>query len=90
MLALLLVTGQVLVKWGWGGFGAWLHICEIWVDRGDGKGFVFLTIDTTPNYTDTLPLPTVNTEWKYKAIYRDGETQFGLWSEVVSIAVQKA
>ena len=90
VLALLLVSGEVLIKWGWGGYRAWLKSCEIWVDRGDGKGFVFLTIDTTPNYTDTMALPAQNTEWKYKAIYRDGEAQFGLWSEVVSLAVQKA
>ena len=43
-----LVSGQVFVKWGWGGNRAWLDSCEILVDRGDGKGFVFLTIDTTP------------------------------------------
>ena len=27
------------------------------VPRGDGKGRVFLTFDTTPNYTDTFPSP---------------------------------
>jgi hypothetical protein len=30
---------------------------EIWVDRNDGNGFVFLTINTEPNTTDTTPLP---------------------------------
>ena len=27
------------------------------VDRGDGKGYVLLTVDTTPNYVDTQPFP---------------------------------
>ena len=83
-----LVSGQVLVKWGWGGNRAWLDSCEIQVDRGDGKGFTLLTIDTTPNYTDTQPLPAGQSAvWKYKAIYRQGDARVGQWSETVSIAV---
>ena len=39
--------------WGWGGYAAFLDICEIEVDRSDNKGFVMLTVDITPNYTDT-------------------------------------
>jgi hypothetical protein len=46
--------GQVLVNWGWQGYGAFLDQCELQVDRGDGKGFVLLAIDTTPA-TSTLP-----------------------------------
>ncbi len=53
----------------------------------DGKGFVFLTYDTTPNYTDTHPLPATPTKWKYRAIYRVGDAQVGLWSAEVGIAV---
>lgn len=43
---------------------------EIQVDRG--TGFVFLAIDTIPNYTDTAPMPAAGQSvfWKYKAIYR--------------------
>ena len=44
--------GQVAVGWGWGGYVAFLDICEIEVDRSDSKGFVMLTFDTTPNYTE--------------------------------------
>jgi hypothetical protein len=81
--------GQVLVKWGWGGNSAWLDSCEIQVDRGDAKGFTLLTIDTTPNYTDTQPLPPAGQSalWKYKAIYRQGDARVGQWSDVVSLPV---
>ena len=78
---------EVDLKWGWQGNRAWLDACEIWVDRGDGKGFVLLTIDTTPNYTDTQPFPMTKTAWSYKAIYRVADKQVGLWSQTVSVAV---
>ncbi len=87
LLSVFLVGGHVLVKWGWGGNGPYLDSCEFWVDRGDGKGFGFLTIDTTPNYTDTQPLPATPAKWAYKAIYRVGEAQVGLWSLPVSLPV---
>jgi len=78
---------QVFIKWGWGGYTDWLDSCELQVDRNDGKGFVFLSIDTTPGYTDTQPFPAAHTVWTYRAIYRVGEGQVGLWSQPVSIAV---
>ncbi len=49
--------GTVKIGWGWGGHSASLDACEIEVDRADGKGSVFLTIDTTPNYEDTAAPP---------------------------------
>ena len=78
---------QVIVKWGWGGNSAWLDACEIWVDRGDGKGWVLLTIDTTPGYTDTQPFPANSVKWSYKATYRLNDVQVGLWSQIVSVTV---
>lgn len=87
VLSLVIINGQVLVKWTWGGYVAFLSSCEIWVDRGDGKGFVFLTIDTTPGYTDTQAFPAALTKWIYKAIYHMDEQQAGLWSQPVSITV---
>ena len=57
------------------------------MDRNDGKGFVFLAIDTTPGYTDTQPLPAVPAIWIYRAIYRVGDHQVGLWSNPVSLPV---
>jgi hypothetical protein len=78
---------QVFIKWGWGGFSAFLDACEIWVDRGDGKGFVFLTIDPTPGYTDTQPFPAASVKWTYKATYRLDDKQVGLWSQTTSVTV---
>ncbi len=79
--------GEVQVRWGWGGYAQFLDICEIQVDRGDGKGWVMLTFDTTPNYTDSTPLPATPTKWSYQAIYRVGDSRVGQWSNPVSIAV---
>jgi len=61
---------------------------EILVDRGDGHGFVLLTISVSPPTTDNSPLPALGTSaiWKYKAIYHRGDNQAGDWSDVVSIA----
>ena len=87
VLTLVISGNQVFVKWNWGGYSGFLGSCEIWVDRGDGKGFVFLTIDTTPGYNDTQAFPTARTVWTYRAIYRVGEQQVGLWSQSVSTAV---
>lgn len=78
---------RVEVGWGWGGNGAYLDLCEIQVDRGDGKGFVLLTYDTTPGYVDTMPFPAAPTKWTYKAIYRVGDHQVGQWSKPVSVTV---
>jgi hypothetical protein len=78
---------EVDLKWGWQGLSAWLDSCEIQVDRGDGKGFVLLTIDTTPNYTDTQPFPAAKAIWTYRAIYRVNDAQVGLWSQTVSVTV---
>lgn len=55
----------------------------------DGQQFVFLAIDTYPNYTDTQSLPEQNTSaiWYYKAIYRYHDTVVGQWSDVVKVTV---
>ncbi len=62
---------------------------EILEDRGDGKGFVLLTISSSPPTTDNTPLPPAGTSavWKYKAIYHRGDDQVGHWSDVLSIAL---
>jgi len=83
-----IVGGQVVIKWTWGGYAAWLDCCEIQVDRGDGKGFVLLTMDTTPGYTDTQPFPAARTVWTYRAIYQVNDARVGVWSQSVSLAVQ--
>ena len=77
----------MLIGWGWGGNSAFLDLLEIQVDRGDAKGWVFLTYDTTPNYTDTAPFPAAPVKWKYRAIYRVADAQVGVWSNAVEITV---
>jgi hypothetical protein len=78
---------HVTVKWNWGGYSAYLDICELQVDRGDGKGFGLLAFDTTPGYTDTQAFPATPAIWTYRAIYRVGDNQVGLWSLPVSVTV---
>ena len=78
---------SVDVGWGWGGNSAFLDMIELQVDRGDGKGYVMLAYDTTPNYTDTAPFPATPAKWTYRGIYRVGDKQVGLWSKPVSVTV---
>jgi hypothetical protein len=83
-----LISGnRVEVDWGWQGNSAFLDLCELQVDRGDGKGFALLAYDTTPGYVDTAPFPATPTKWTYKAIYRVGDAQTGQWSNPVSLIV---
>ncbi len=86
VLTLKLVGGRVEVGWGWQGFSAFLDLCEIEADRGTG-GWALLTYDSTPDYTDTTPLPATAAKWKYRAIYRVGDARVGVWSAEASIAV---
>ena len=82
------VTGDhVAIKLGWQGQSAFLDLLEIQVDRADTKGYVLLTFDTTPGYTDTTPLPATAARWKYRAIYRVADARVGVWSDEVSITV---
>jgi len=81
-----LIPTGVEVLWTWGGFGEFLDMCEIQVDR-DGTGYKFLATDTTPGYLDTFPRPAVLTKWKYRLIYRVGDDQVGQWSAEKSVAV---
>lgn len=87
LLDAMVTGGAVKLGWGWGGHSAYLDMCELQVDRGDGKGFVVLAFDTTPNYTDTFPLPATPTKWKYRAIYRVNDAPIGQWSAEVSVNV---
>lgn len=84
-LTLTLQAGHPEISWRKQGMDS----LELWVDRGDGKGFAFLAVDTVPDYTDTatLPAPGGSAVWKYKSIYREADTQVGQWSDVASITV---
>lgn len=86
-LSLSISGGQVNVAWGWQGYSAFLDQCELQVDRGDGKGFVLLAIDTTPNYTDTQLFPAAPVKWSYQAIYRAADDRVGQWSAPFSTTV---
>jgi hypothetical protein len=50
-----------------------MDVVEIFVDRGDGKGFVFLAVDTVPDYTDTLTRPLVKAPSGNTTIYHQGD-----------------
>ena len=78
--------GHPEVVWTKGPFDS----LEIWVDRG--AGFVFLAMDSHPNYLDNTPLPAVGTGevWKYKSIYRLKDERTGQWSSEFSISVTSA
>jgi len=76
---------SIIINWVKQGMDA----LELWVDRGDGKGFVFLAIDSILDYTDTAAMPPAGQSalWKYKGIYIQADQRVGQWSDVVSIPV---
>ncbi|HCI52192.1 MAG TPA: hypothetical protein DE312_02480 [Gallionella sp.] len=76
-------AGHPVIAWTKGKASA----IEIHVDRGDGNGFTFFTINTEPDTIDDNPLPAAGAgvNWQYKAIYRLHDAQVGQWSDVVSI-----
>ena len=85
VLYLTLTAGHPHVGWAKQGMDS----LELQVDRGDGKGFVPLTITTNTDYADNSPLPAAGTSavWKYKAVYRLNDAQVGQWSDVATIGV---
>jgi len=64
---------------------------DIYVDRNDGAGLVFLARDTHPDYTDTTPIPagTEAVAWDYKCIYVIDDSHVGKYSNVLRVAVGK-
>jgi hypothetical protein len=62
---------------------------KILVDRHDGKGEVFLAIDTQPNYIDTVkPAAGATAVYTYRGIYLLGDEEFGQWSQPFEITVR--
>lgn len=62
---------------------------KIMVDRGDGRGEIFLAIDTQPNYLDTVkPAAGTTAVYTYRAIYLLGDEEFGQWSQPFEITVR--
>jgi hypothetical protein len=64
---------------------------DIYVDRKDGMGFVYLANDSQPDYLDTFPVPAGITSvvWDYKAIYKIGDEQVGKFSEPIQVTVTR-
>ncbi len=58
------------------------------VNRGKGQGFVLLATDTSPNYTDTQPLPSTPAKWTYRGMYYVGDQPVGQWSDETSLNVE--
>jgi hypothetical protein len=84
-LKVVLSTGQPLIIWTKGATDG----LEIWVDRNDGKGSVYLARNSDPDYLDrsALPAPDQSAVWVYKAIYLSGDQRVGQWSDLASVAV---
>ncbi|HEY4788738.1 MAG TPA: hypothetical protein VIH57_21955 [Bacteroidales bacterium] len=76
-------AGRPVLKWTKGHSTA----VDLYVDRGDGKGFAFLATATVPHYTDMCELPASVAQWHYKAIYKVGDEQTGEFSDIVSVMV---
>lgn len=67
---------------------------RIEVDRGGtggsgSSGWVFLALDTQPNYIDTvMPAPGTVAVFKYRAIYVLDDQPYGQWSQVLEMTVR--
>lgn len=62
---------------------------KLFVDRNDGKGFVYLWRITGTVYTDKQELPAGQNSavWKYKAIYVVNDIEVGFYSDEMSVVV---
>jgi len=85
VLKMTLVAGRPRAGWKKQGMSA----LEIHVMR-DNVSYVFLAIDTTPDYEDTFALPAAGQSavWKYKGIYLLKDVRVGQWSDEVSVTVR--
>ena len=80
-------AGRPLIIWTKGPADA----LDIYVDRQDGAGFVFLATDTKPDYLDTVDHPegVDSAVYDYKAIYRIDDEQVGQFSDPIRVTVTK-
>jgi len=80
-------VGRPLIIWSKGPADS----IDIYVDRKDGLGFVYLANDSQPDYLDTFPVPAGVTTavWDYKAVYKIGNDQVGQLSEAISVTVTR-
>jgi hypothetical protein len=87
LLNVKLHAGKPVVEWKKGHADS----IDLYVNRGDGRGYVYLANDMSPHYTDEFPLPADSKmlEWRYKGIYRIKDEQVGMFSDEVGILVKK-
>jgi hypothetical protein len=80
-------VGRPHIKWTKGQADA----TDLYVDRNDGLGFVFLGRYTRSEYLDTATIPDEKRyeEWHYKAIFVVADKLVGLYSIVKSIDVKR-
>jgi hypothetical protein len=77
--------GLTEIVWPKGEFDA----IKLMVDRGDGKGEVFLAMDSEPNYVDTVkPAAGTSAIYTYRGIYMLHDAEFGQWSLPVTATLR--
>lgn len=86
-LQIKLNVGRPRLKW----IKGYSDAADVYVDRNDGNGFIFLVRSLKSEFIDTAVLAPskVFDEWKYKAIYIIGNTPVGLYSNIVTVDVKK-
>ena len=64
---------------------------DLYADRNDGNGFVYVGRLSRNEYLDITPMAAnkVYDEWKYKAIFVISDAQVGLYSMIQSIDIKK-
>jgi hypothetical protein len=64
---------------------------DLYADRNDGNGFVYVGRLSRNEYLDITPMAAnkVYNEWKYKAIFVISDAQVGLYSMIQSIDIKK-
>lgn len=87
LLNVRLHAGKPVIEWKKGQADS----IDLYVNRGDGRGYTYLANDMSPDYTDELALPpdAKMAEWKYKGIYRIKDEQVGTFSDEVAVIVKK-
>ena len=84
-LKISLKAGYPVISWKKGASDG----IQLYVDRMDGKGFVFLATDMRSPYVDKARLPdgVESARWEYKAIYIQDDESIGKFSDVASVTV---
>ena len=86
-ISIKLDAGRPHLKWTKG----YADALDLYVDRGDGAGFILLGRLMRNEFIDisSLPATKVIDEWHYKGIYVIADEPVGLYGQVSSITVKK-